>query len=481
MAGLPKEQSSRRSGRSVSPQVVFDAQEPITHGRAREYGDTENPALTAFVGSLWAELHSADATPVPRCPHCAGARGRLHQRANEYHAVPYFRCVDCRRLYTRLTGSPIARLRFAKKMPEFFRLLSQPVPLEEVSRRLGVEYGAISNWLMRFRQLIALHDPDGHWTPLVRLGLKYRPHGECPKCGHDGQLNNGGFTADNQRRAKCPSCAYVWPLDAGTTGSDIPVIVANDLALNAAERRRRAGLDAPDLPRVESASVRTQPRISPVAVPTPLLSALDAERFDFGSPLRHTSPLPRRHVEDKELTRFLKSHVDRTLSDNGEPPPCPHCGSDNTRLASTKRARSPLPQFQCRVCARLYSRATRTPLGKMLRKDILYAFLPLLSQHRPLAHAAEELGTTPEIVKAWVRRFREWLLLLDPTGNFERRVRLGLKAPRPLMDCPHCLKQVEARPHGFKRTRKRTAAELKRRLFRCTGCNGFFDISIDAL
>ncbi|WP_027800245.1 DUF746 domain-containing protein [Paraburkholderia dilworthii] len=117
----------------------------------------------------------------------------------------------------------------------------------------------------------------------------------------------------------------------------------------------------------------------------------------------------------------------------------------------------------------------------MLRKDILYRFLPLLSQHRPLAYAADELGTTPEIVKAWVRRFREWLLVLDTTGDFERRVRLGLKAPWPLMDCPHCLKQVEARPHGFKRTRKQTAAELKRRLFRCTGCNGFFDVGIDAL
>ncbi|TCF97564.1 hypothetical protein BZM26_30620 [Paraburkholderia strydomiana] len=89
-------------------------------------------------------------------------------------------------------------------MPEFFRLLSQPVPLEEVSRRLGVEYSAVSNWLMRFRQLIALHDPDGRWTPRVRLGLKYRPHGECPKCGHKGQLNNGGFSADDRRRVKCP-------------------------------------------------------------------------------------------------------------------------------------------------------------------------------------------------------------------------------------------------------------------------------------
>jgi len=481
MAGIPKNQSTRRSKRSVTHEPVFDAREPITHGRGREYRDTEIPALTAFVGSLWEELHSADVSPVPRCPHCAGSRARLHQRPNEYHAVPYFRCVDCRRLYTRLTGSPIARLRFAKKMPEFFRLLSQPVPLEEVSRRLGVEYGAVSNWLMRFRQLIALHDPDGHWTPFVRLGLKYRPHGECPKCGHDGQLNNGGFSADDRRRAKCPSCAYLWPLDIGTTGGDIPVVVANDLALNAAARRRRAGLEAPDLPRIESASVRTQPRRAPLLLPAPLLSPLDAGRFDFGGPLRHNSPLPRRHVEDKELTSFLKRQVDQILSDSVEPPPCPHCGSDNTRLASAEGAGSPLPQFQCRACARLYSRATRTPLARMLRKDILYGFLPLLSQQRPLAHASEELGTKPEIIKAWVSRFREWLLHLDPTGDFERRVRLGLKAPRPLMDCPHCLQRVEARPHGFKRTRKRTAAELRRRLFRCTGCDGFFDVSIDAL
>jgi hypothetical protein len=88
-------------------------------------------------------------------------------------------------------------------MPEFFRLLSQPVQLEEASRRLGVDYGAISNWLMRFRQLIARHDADLHWTALVRLGLKYRPHGACPKCRHEGQLNNGGFTADNRRQANC--------------------------------------------------------------------------------------------------------------------------------------------------------------------------------------------------------------------------------------------------------------------------------------
>ena len=68
-------------------------------------------------------------------------------------------------------------------------------------------------------------------------------------------------------------------------------------------------------------------------------------------------------------------------------------------------------------------------MANMLRRDMLFAFLPWLSCQRPLAHAAEALGTTPDAVKAWVRRFRQWLLVLDPSGQYEQRVRLGLKAP----------------------------------------------------
>jgi transposase-like protein len=109
---------------------VFNADDPLTRDKDRDYGESEIPALTAFVSALWAELQSVDALPVPPCPHCNGDRARFHTRANAYHAVPYFRCADCRRLFTRLTGSPIARLRFATKMPEFFRLLSRPLPLE---------------------------------------------------------------------------------------------------------------------------------------------------------------------------------------------------------------------------------------------------------------------------------------------------------------------------------------------------------------
>ncbi|MEZ0605649.1 hypothetical protein ACAX43_26285 [Paraburkholderia sp. IW21] len=90
-----------------------------------------------------------------------------------------------------------------------------------------------------------------------------------------------------------------------SNSSAVAVVVVNDLALNAAERRRRAGLDAPDLPRVEAGSVTTEPRITPAVVPAPPVAPLDAGRFDFGGPLRQNSHLPRRWAEDKELTKFL--------------------------------------------------------------------------------------------------------------------------------------------------------------------------------
>jgi len=101
----------------VATSAVFDARTPITRTSDRDYGNEENTALTAFVASLWAELHSSDIRPTPPCPHCGAANARLHQRPNQYHSVPYFRCGGCGKLFTRLTGSPLARLRFVSKMP----------------------------------------------------------------------------------------------------------------------------------------------------------------------------------------------------------------------------------------------------------------------------------------------------------------------------------------------------------------------------
>lgn len=43
---------------------------------------------------------------------------------------------------------------------------------------------------------------------------------------------------------------------------------------------------------------------------------------------------------------------------------------------------------------------------------------------------AVRVGVTGQTAVRWVRAWRQWLLLLDPTGAMEARVRLGL-SPQP--------------------------------------------------
>lgn len=98
--------------------------------------------------ALWDELRSPDETPVPPCPRCASESTRLMNRATQRRAFPLFHCRDCNRMYSRISGSPLQRLRHPWKIPEFIRLLSQPISLDEAGRRMGMDYPAVSNWLM---------------------------------------------------------------------------------------------------------------------------------------------------------------------------------------------------------------------------------------------------------------------------------------------------------------------------------------------
>ncbi|WP_414436963.1 DUF746 domain-containing protein [Burkholderia pyrrocinia] len=54
-----------------------------------------------------------------------------------------------------------------------------------------------------------------------------------------------------------------------------------------------------------------------------------------------------------------------------------------------------------------------------------------LSQCRTLDAVAAELGMKRHTVDLWVRRFRTWLLALDPSGDYAARVRLGRQRDLP--------------------------------------------------
>ncbi|WP_233874369.1 DUF746 domain-containing protein [Paraburkholderia adhaesiva] len=468
---------------AVRPPVLrFDVSEPLLSGTRRPFVDVEDPALTAFVTTLCDELYSPDAHPTPTCPRCGDTHTHLHSRKNNHRTqLPVFRCNECKHYFTRLTGSPFAHVRFPERLPAFIRLLPQAIPVDEAARRLDLNRETVCNHLMRFRQLIEKHDPDGHWIPRVRLGIRYRPHGTCRHCGYSGQLASSGFDGAGRKRALCPECNHSWTITRDDAGMQIAVSIAHDPALTAVRRRRRKGFPAPDLVRAEKGvlTIPSRPQVSAITftqAPEP-----EALRFDFTQPLSSKrSTLPRRHSEDTELTGYLRAEIDKVFSPDIEPiPHCPHCGGSDARF--TRRHNKPpcLPEFQCATCMRRFTRPTGTPMVKMRRKDMLEKLLPLLSQHVAVAQIAGQLEVTSDTIIAWIKLFRSWLLKLDPTGHYERRVRLGLKSPWPVLTCPKCEVEAPAKPCGFLQRKSIPYGQV--RLFRCSACNRHFNVPVDAL
>lgn len=174
----------------------------------------------------------------------------------------------------------------------------------------------------------------------------------------------------------------------------------------------------------------------------------------------HYRPMP--DTEDQTFSDWLQGQLDEILSLSETPPRCPHCRSDGAVLFA--RAASPkpiLPVFRCLSCNLHFRRTTDTPLSG-LKFHNLNQFVRLLSQQRPVTDAAAILGVKPVTVTRWVKRMRQWILLLDPTGHWEARVRLGMEI-RPDLACPHCGMTERMHYRGF-------AAETGDRRYRCDAC-----------
>ncbi|MBU9444414.1 DUF746 domain-containing protein [Burkholderia multivorans] len=149
--------------------------------------------------------------------------------------------------------------------------------------------------------------------------------------------------------------------------------------------------------------------------------------------------------EDKELTAFLTAQLDRILSASHEPrPSCPRCGGGHITSAGFRtRPIGRLPMFECRTCRRYFSRTADTPLGeKHLKK--LDLFVSLLSQPISCTDAGGRMGSLSNDISQRVVTWRAWLLQLDPSGKWERRVRLGGR-PTELEPAPLTFDEIGAR------------------------------------
>lgn len=169
--------------------------------------------------------------------------------------------------------------------------------------------------------------------------------------------------------------------------------------------------------------------------------------------------------EDPALTAFLQRHIDEVLSKDPTPPPCHHCGSHQVVLRYRGRPPNGIPYFNCRHCGKGFNRRTGTALQSFLRCDKLEAFLPLLSQQRSIANASERLGVSHRMLSRWVRVFRQWLLRLDPSGEWEAKVKLGIRPELPALECPRCGNREHFFRLGFVDGRHQG-----KRMFQCKAC-----------
>ncbi|MHA7684203.1 transposase [Cupriavidus sp. PET2-C1] len=143
----------------------------LIHVRASGAAGASDADLTAFLLTAWRKLHSASHRP-PQCPRCR-ARKSTFDGIDGSGGLPLFHCAGCRQRFSRLTGTPMARLRLEDKAEAFFNLASQQVSVAEAARRLGIKSETVRHWSIQTRLWLLKLDRQGDWERRVQLGVRY--------------------------------------------------------------------------------------------------------------------------------------------------------------------------------------------------------------------------------------------------------------------------------------------------------------------
>ncbi|MDR3385121.1 DUF746 domain-containing protein [Cupriavidus basilensis] len=142
----------------------------LIHVRANGAAGVSDADLTAFLLTAWRKLHSASHRP-PQCPRCRARKSTYD--GTDGSSLPLFHCGGCRQRFSRLTGTPMARLRLEDKAEAFFNLASQQVSVAEAARRLGIKSETVRHWSIQTRLWLLTLDPQGDWERRVQLGVRY--------------------------------------------------------------------------------------------------------------------------------------------------------------------------------------------------------------------------------------------------------------------------------------------------------------------
>jgi transposase-like protein len=136
--------------------------EPGSDGRGGEVARAEKMTTDAGSPALMSEavsLTAAAQSKVDRtgCPHCGSQRLQGWGHAS---GLPRYRCVDCRRSFNALTGTPLARLRLKEKWAAQTEALITGESLVKAAERCGVAVSTAFRWRHRFLSAPALDKPD---------------------------------------------------------------------------------------------------------------------------------------------------------------------------------------------------------------------------------------------------------------------------------------------------------------------------------
>jgi len=146
---------------------------------------------------------------------------------------------------------------------------------------------------------------------------------------------------------------------------------------------------------------------------------------------------------DAELAAYLQEAWRALHAEAAVAPDCPHCGTDGAHACPATA--DELPHFRCRQCRRRFNRLSATPLARLRHTDRFVPIFALLARSMSLAEAARQLDVKAETVAHWSTQIRQWLLMLDPSGKWERRVQLGVHYAVVPAGTP---RRMEPRPAG---------------------------------
>jgi transposase-like protein len=113
---------------------------------------------TALIAAIRAKASASEAVSLidrrfaaaPRCPHCRSVAVGTWSKPNP---LTRYKCQDCRRTFTALTGTPLERLRRRDAWLAYAQALADGVSLRKAARRCGIVLDTAFRWRHRFLQL----------------------------------------------------------------------------------------------------------------------------------------------------------------------------------------------------------------------------------------------------------------------------------------------------------------------------------------